>query len=49
MVHLFAFTVTKTFASRKTMAGTATHLLQWALKLVSHNLTTLNQTDCASV
>ena len=47
MVHLLAFTVTRIFASRKTMAGTATYLLQWALNFLYHNRTALNETHYA--
>ena len=49
MVHLFASTVTRIFASRETMVGIATYLLQWGWKYRSHNLTVHNQTDYASV
>ena len=47
MVHLFAFTVTRIFASRETMAGTAMYLPHWVLKFLFHNLIALNQTDYA--
>ena len=49
MAHLFASTVTRIFASRETMAGIATYLLQWAWKDHSHNLTAHNQTNYARV
>ena len=49
MVHLYASTVTRIFASRETMAGIATYLLQWGWKYRSHNLIVHNQTDYASV
>ena len=49
MAKLFASTVTRIHASRQTMAGTATYLLQSAWKFLSRNLTGLNQTDYASV
>ena len=49
MAHLLASTVTRIFALRDTMAGTAMYLLQCAWKYLSHNLTALNQTDYGSV
>ena len=49
MAPLFASTVTRIFALRETMAGTALYLPQWAWKFLSHNLTALNETDYASV
>ena len=42
MAHLFASIVTRIFASKETMAGTATYLPQWAWKSLSHNLTAPN-------
>ena len=48
MVHLYASTVTRIFASRETMAGIATYLLQSGWKYRSHNLIVHNQTDHAS-
>ena len=47
MVPLYAFTVTKIFASKETMSAVAMYLLQWVFKVLSHNLLGLNQTDYA--